>query len=146
MIAETAKQRALACASTDRSKDLAKIHLYKKQLDMDDDTYRDMLERLTGKRSAGELHKMERKQVIIYLAKQKRVALYPGRPHNTDSNAQLRKIEALLAEAKYPWRYAVTIATQQCGKSKLEFCTSDELSAVINALIKDAKRHGRKLK
>lgn len=43
----------------DRTKLLAKIHVAKKQLGLDDDTYRDLLERVTGKRSAGELEERE---------------------------------------------------------------------------------------
>lgn len=35
-----------------RNTDLAKIHLAAKQLGMDDDTYRDLLQQVTGARSA----------------------------------------------------------------------------------------------
>jgi phage gp16-like protein len=126
-----------------RKKDLARIHLLKKDLGLDDDSYRDMLEKLTGKRSAGKLTGPERNKVVLYMNRNQRRRDYPGRPNNTDSNAQLKKIEALLAEAKRPWEYARAIAEHMHGKKRLEFCDSAELSGVITALIKDAERHGR---
>jgi len=145
-----------------RSKDLAKIHMFKTQLGLDDDSYRDMLEKLTGKRSAGKLTGPERNKVLIYMNRYQRRSAnvpdnadtsairggrldYPGRPNNTDSNAQLKKIEALLSEAKRPWEYARAIAEHMHGKKRLEFCDSNELSGVIAALIYDAKRHNRHL-
>ena len=132
-----------------RKKDLAKIHAMKKQLGFDDDTYRDMLEQVTSLRSAGKLNGVQRGKLIKHLyslGAGKAKKSYPGRPHNTDSNAQMGKIEACLAEAKLPWSYAAKIAKNQCGKEKLEFCNSTELSGVINALLTDAKRHGRRVK
>lgn len=41
-----------------RWRDLAAIHAGAKQLDMDEDTRRDLIERLTGHRSAGSLDKV----------------------------------------------------------------------------------------
>jgi len=130
-----------------RKKDLAQIHALAKKSGMDDDTYRDMLEQMTKKRSAAQLSNTERFRVIQHLRRavpQKKS--YPNRPNNTDSNAQMGKIEALLAEAKYPWSYAKSIAKQMYKKEQLEFLSSTELTGVINALIKDAKKHGRKLR
>jgi len=129
-----------------RSKDLAKIHMFKTQLGLDDDSYRDMLEKLTGKRSAGKLTGSERNKVLIYMNRHTTRKRYPGRPNNTDSNAQLKKIEALLSEPKRPWEYARAIAERMHGKKRLEFCDSNELSGVIAALIYDAKKHRRRTK
>jgi len=128
-----------------RKKDLARIHLLKKDLQLDDDSYRDLLEKLTGKRSAGKLTGPERNKVLIYMSRHTTRKRYPGRPNNTDSNAQLKKIEALLSEAKRPWEYARAIAERMHGKKRLEFCDSNELSGVIAALIMDAKKHGRRV-
>jgi len=129
-----------------RKKDLAQIHALAKKAGMDDDTYRDMLEQVTKKRSAAQLSNTERFRVIQHLRRavpQKKS--YPNRPNNADSNAQMGKIEALLAEAKYPWSYAKSIAKQMYKKEQLEFLSSTELTGVINALIKDAKKHGRRV-
>ncbi len=132
---------------TIRNKDLAKIHLFKKQAGLDDDSYRDMLEQLTGKRSASKLNARERVQVISYLKTnlpKPTKSHYPGKPNNLNSKPQLQKIEALLSEAKYPWSYAKAIAKRMYNKHGLEFCSSKELSGVINALIKDAEKKGRR--
>ena len=49
---------------------LAAIHVRKKQLGLDDDTYRAMLERVTGKRSAGEMSHAERLKVVAEMDRQ----------------------------------------------------------------------------
>ena len=47
-----------------RNTQIAKIKIAKKDLGMDDDTYRDMLEMLSGKRSAADLDFHERNSVL----------------------------------------------------------------------------------
>lgn len=49
---------------------LSAIHVAKKQLGLDDDTYRAVLVRVTGKRSAGELTEAERNKVVSELRRQ----------------------------------------------------------------------------
>lgn len=49
---------------SERTKLLAKIHVAKKQLALDDETYRDVLERVTGLRSAKELEERELVRVL----------------------------------------------------------------------------------
>ena len=46
---------------------IAQIHVAKKQLDMDDDSYRDMLERITGQRSAADLNVGQIRDVLTEL-------------------------------------------------------------------------------
>ncbi|NOR71608.1 MAG: DUF1018 domain-containing protein [Methylomarinum sp.] len=134
-------------ASNLRNKDLAKIHLLSKKAGLDDDGRRDMMDQITGKRSSGTMNAFERGKVITHLQNtvpNQKKGSFPGKPNNLDNNQQIQKIEALLAEAKYPWSYAKAIAKRMYQKDSLEFCSSVELSGVINALIKDAKKHGRK--
>ncbi len=45
---------------------IAKMHVAKKQLGLDEDTYRDTLERVTGKRSAKDMNDKERTAVILH--------------------------------------------------------------------------------
>jgi phage gp16-like protein len=47
-----------------RARELATIHTAKKNLGLDDDQYRDLLEEWTGKRSAADLTRSERHRVI----------------------------------------------------------------------------------
>ncbi len=124
---------------------MARIHILKKEAALDEDSYRDLLQRLTGKRTSTRLNTSESYTVINYLERHTKKPHYPGRPNNTDSNPQLQKIEALLAEAKRPWAYATGMAKHMYNKQRLEFCDSTELSALITALINDAKKHGRAL-
>ena len=132
--------------SDKRARELAKIHIAKKALCMDDEAYRALIARVGGKYSSADLSALGRAKV---LEEMKRLGFeqrkgHPGSPHNIDSNPQLQKIEALLAEAKRPWKYADAIARRMFEKDRLAFCSAHELGAVIGALVKDAERHGRR--
>jgi phage gp16-like protein len=54
---------------SDRQANLAKIHIAKKQLGMEEDTYRDFLKGLTGKRSAAGMNPREHIKVIAEFEK-----------------------------------------------------------------------------
>lgn len=138
--------------SNDRNKDLSLIHIAKKQLGLDDDTYRNMLWTLCRVRSAGDLRtSADREKVIQHLkncgfkpAKSKVQKAKPGDhgtpPHNLRTNPQMQKIEALLADAQRPWQYAEAMARGMYRKDRLEFCDPGELSGIIAALVKDQQR------
>ena len=53
-----------------RRRQLAAIHVAKKKLGLDDDTYRDALEQLTGLRSAKNMSVAQRRRVLDYFRKQ----------------------------------------------------------------------------
>ena len=53
-----------------RRAQLAKLHIGAKELGWDDATYRDVLERFTGKRSAGKLTEQERRIVLDHMREQ----------------------------------------------------------------------------
>lgn len=134
-----------------RSKDLAKIHMAKKDLGLDDDAYRDALWTVARVRSAKDLDEAGRRKVIAHFVacgwkSQSRIEKrkgYPGRPANCDKHPQLRKIEALLTDARRPWSYADAMAKRMFDKDKVAFCNSEEWHNIIAALTKDAERHGR---
>lgn len=124
-----------------RNKCIAAIHAAKRDLGMDDDTYRTMLATETGKRSAKDLSISEMNKVLdrcrkagAKLKPRKQVAQHPGRPHNLETSMQLRKVEALLAELGTPWSYADGIARQQTGIAKVAWVNPRQLRAVIAAL------------
>jgi phage gp16-like protein len=54
----------MAIPTSERNRLLAKIHVAKKQADMDDDQYRDFLEEVTNLRSAGDMSPQQLMQVI----------------------------------------------------------------------------------
>lgn len=127
---------------------LGKVHIAKKDLGLDDGTYRMILERQTGHDSAAKLTVPQLVGVVAYMRKlgwqepakkasHRKPAVLPG------AAGYLDKIEALLAEAKRPWSYAVGIAKRMYKVDKLEWLTPDQVRGVMAALIRDAERHGR---
>jgi phage gp16-like protein len=142
-----------------RRAELAAIHVAKRQLSLDDVTYRTMLFTLTRKRSAGDLDHAERQAVIEHLRKRgfvredvKAAARADhGRPHGTkpsvpaDRIALVNKIEALLADAARPWNYVRSMASRMFGL-QLEWCSADQLRRLVAALEYDRQRRERKAK
>lgn len=135
----------------DRNRQLGRIHQAKKQLNLDDDTYRALLQRVTGKGSSADMTTDESNQVLREFARlgfkeadqQTRKRAYAGRPRNIADVPMLRKVEALLADAKRPWSYAHATAKRMFGRDRVEFLRHDELHKLVMALQTDAKRHGR---
>ncbi|MFX6292549.1 regulatory protein GemA, partial [Acinetobacter baumannii] len=96
--------RARTTTPQQRTRELARIHQAKKQLGLDEDTYRAVLERVTGQRSAADLSAAGRAAVLAEFERlgfaPPRRGPFPGRPKNTDAVPMLGKVEALLADAK----------------------------------------------
>lgn len=136
-----------------RNSDLAKIHIAKKQLGIDDDSYRAMLQMVAGVNSAAHLSMDGRRKVLDHLRKvgfktKKAKRSYPGRPKpkqlaGTGKTALIKKIEAYLAEAKRPWNYAHGMARHMFKVDRVQWCTPEQLSKIVAALEYDARRHGR---
>ena len=131
---------------------LAKIHIAKQQLGLDDDTYRELLFRIARVRSAKDLDK---RQTNAVLAEFERLGFKPKSTKKTsratpkpapDRTAQVAKIEAFLAEANRPWSYADAMALRMFKVERVEWCDADQLRRLIAALTYDAKRHGRTVK
>lgn len=141
-----------------RRRDLAAIHQLKKELHQDDETYRTMLERVTGSRSSADLDAAQRRAVIAELHRlagrteegAKRRARFlritAGKPTKIapDKVALVGKVEALLATAERPWAYAHGLAKRMFGAVRLEWCKPDQLHRLIAALEIDAKRRAKR--
>lgn len=128
-----------------RTQEIAKIHCLRRDLKLDEDTYRDLLQSIAGVRSAGELDAAGRRLVIEAMKKDAGpdANRYPGRPHNADSrNArpEMTKLEALLANQKLPWAYADGIAEHMYKVKRVAWCTSDQLRGIITALVMRQKK------
>lgn len=129
-------------AKNARTRDLAAIHVAKRDLALDDDIYRDMLESWTGKRSSADLNARERGMVLSNLGKlgvqrqpRQQVGSHPGKPNNLDSTPMLQKIEAQLADMQLPWSYADAIAKRQFSIERVGWLKRREhFEAVIAAL------------
>ena len=132
-----------------RAADLARIHLAKKELGLEEDVYRSLLRATTGKDSAGAMGPGERWKVLLELgrlgAPSAPAKAYPGKPAivSIDKAPLLDKIEAQLAEAKRPWAYVHGMAWKMFKKAQIQLCEPDELKKIVAALTYDARRHGR---
>ena len=141
-----------------RSGALAQIHISKAQLGLDDGTYRDMLFAIARVRSAKDLDHAGRAKVLEHM---KRCGWKPmppktkpaagtvraGEPHNLHSEArgpQLKKIEALLADAGRPWAYADGMAYRMFGIQRVAMCHEGQLHKMTAALMYDQARRKAK--
>ena len=135
-----------------RSNDLARIHILKNDLGLDDDQYRVVLWTVARAESSKDLDTHGRRKVIEHLqshvAARNKAKPYPARPNNVDAKKrkELTKIEALLTDAGKPWSYAEGIMRRITygRKQRLEFCSEGELAAIIGALERNAikRLHG----
>jgi phage gp16-like protein len=151
-----ARTRLMNADKEIRRQQLAAIHIGKKMLALDDETYRTIVRTIGGVESgsAADLDDQGRRAVLKELNRLGFVdgkvrRSHAGRPRNMDSpdrGAQLGKIEAMLLEANRPWAYADAIARRICGVEKIAWCTSEQLRKVIAALVSNAKREGRRTK
>ncbi|MEA9886141.1 regulatory protein GemA [Xanthomonas campestris pv. raphani] len=138
----------MSLALATRKTQLAKIHLAAKQKGLDEATYRALLVRVTGKDSAAKMTAEERALVIAEFVRlgfkdaqrAGRKRPWPGQPKNLDEAPMLRKVQALLAEAKRPWAYAHNTAKQMYGIDRVEFLNQDQLHRLVAALQVDANR------
>ena len=137
---------------------LAAIHVLAgpKHLGLDDDLYRDLIERVSGDhgkavRSAGDCDVRQLEAVAKELRRltggdansAQTDRQWPERPKGNLS-PQMGKIEALLADAGRQWAYAHAVAKRICKVDKLEWCTPDQLTKVIAAMQIDANRRAKR--
>lgn len=122
------------------------VHTGKSSLGWDDETYRDVLTRQTGKRSASDCSVTELEKVVLYMRTQGFALSSRGRRPRvaTGRKAMLSKIEAMLAEAGRPWGYLDGMVERMLGEKKpVEWLNDDQVRKLMQMLIVDAKRHGR---
>ncbi|WP_028536173.1 gp16 family protein [Paludibacterium yongneupense] len=129
-----------------RNPALAKIHIAKKELALDDDTYRAMLQTIAGVTSSKELSDAGAAKVLAHLRHCGWKPKKGNRPRAGGSRqALVSKIEALLAEAHRPWSYADAMARHMFYVDKTDWLAPEQLIKLVGALTYDAKRHGRPL-
>jgi phage gp16-like protein len=140
-----------------RKRDLAKIHIAKKELGLDDETYRDILEQIAGVRSSALLDEDSR---ILVIKRFKELGFKPAvkkecgyrsvhksaqksgmhMPTSADRAPLLSKIGAILADQKISWAYADGMAKKMFGVDRVRWLHPDQLSKVAVALIYHQKR------
>lgn len=136
-----------------RNPSLAKIHIAKKELGLDESTYRAMLRAHGGVSSAKDLTLIGAAKVLAHLErsgfKPKAATALRSRPSvGADRAPLMSKVEALLADAGRPWAYADGVAKRLfAGTTKverIEFCDAAHLGKVVAALSMDAKRRAKR--
>lgn len=139
----------MTAAPDHRRRELAQIHIAKKQLGMDDDTYRDMLWACARVRSSGDLDYAGRQRVLEHL---KRCGFAPAQPKAgnaewgwidrapEEKRKMLRKIIAMLRAAGRPRAYVDAMCVKMFNVERLEFCAPDQLHKIVSALTFDARR------
>ncbi len=115
-----------------RNAELAKIHIAKTDLAMDDATYRDMLWLCARVTSSKDLDHAGRAKVLDHLKSR------GWKPKTLKSAAVkvklLWKVDQLLKEQNLTQNYAEGIAKQMYKRAKLAWCTPTELRGIITAL------------
>lgn len=141
-----------------RNNALAQIHIAAQALGMDtadqnpDSEYRRMLHAHGRVTSAAKLDHAGRAAVVQHLdhllgarGLKPSGPAHPGKPRAPapDRAAQIKKIEALLADAGRPWAYLGGMVRRICKVDKIEFCTPDMLHKLIAALSYDQQRRAK---
>lgn len=131
-----------------RQKMLAKIHLAKKELDLDDEVYRDLLENATGLRSCSKMTMAQLETVLNTLKRKGFQDNWGGvgkMPlHLAEHRPMMNKIALLLKQTGKTWAYAGGMAKKMFEKDKLSLLNGEELHKLLSALQIYANRHEKK--
>jgi phage gp16-like protein len=129
-----------------RNPSLAKIHIAKKELGLDEDTYRAMLQQHGGVASAKDLTPLGAARVLQHLERAgfKPKAGHGKRPNAAPGRAALvGKIEAQLTAAGRPWSYVDGMAKRMFTVEKVDWLNEEQLGKIVAALAYDAKRRAK---
>jgi phage gp16-like protein len=129
---------------------LAKIHMAKKDLGMDEVTYLEMLKAF-GLKSCKEADIPTLERVCAHLkgCGFQEKGRWGKRPRklvekDPDCGPLLKKIEALLADGGYHWNYGHGISKKMFGVDRLEWCSWRQLHKIVSALTYNAQRQKEK--
>ncbi|MCP1659318.1 gp16 family protein [Neisseria perflava] len=120
---------------------IAKIKIAQKELAMDDDTYRAVLLRVTGKDSCAKMGEGELEAVCAQMVrlgfrvKPKRKADVGQSPQRRASaDPMMRKVEALLLDSGWHWNYAHGTARRMFGVDRVEWLSDGHMHKLVAAL------------
>lgn len=130
-----------------RRKDLAMIHIARKQLKMDEPAYRQMLTEVAGVRSAAELGQDDRRKVLAHLKDSGFKSFHKSASrsgmHVTPSEDRapyIAKIGYLLTDMQLSWAYADGMARKMFGVDFVRWLKPGQLQKIMVALIYHKKR------
>lgn len=148
----------VSASKDDRRQQLARIHMGKKALGLGDREYRSLLMRASadangvgGIDTSANMTHEQRNAVLAEMArlgfKAERQAArrkrWPGEPKNCGEVPMLRKVRALLADAKRPWSYAHGLGMKMFHVDRVEFLRTDQMHKLVAALQADANRRAK---
>lgn len=118
------------------------VHAACRALGLDAEARHDLQLTLTGKASLADMSFAEVTAVLDHLKAGSGYRGPAGKPKAVDTDAQLQKIEALLADMKLPWAYihkskaGPSMVKRLTGKDRIEWADAAGKQAVITALVK----------
>lgn len=141
-----------------RNVELAKIHIAKAQLGLDEvvvagacscgrerTAYHEMLWTVARVHSSADLDDAGRRRVLEHLRARGFRDPARGKPRTTDRHPTMRKIEALLADAGRPWSYADGMARRMFHVDRVTFCSGEQLRKLVAALSIDQRRRAERV-
>lgn len=128
---------------------MAKVHIGKKELHLDDDTYRDVLWRVTGKRSCSDMTIAQLQDVVKDMEsngfKPKATPKHGKKPDVIKRReALMGKIHAMLTDMGLHWNYAHGMADSMFKIKRLQFLNDNQLYKVTQALSVHQRREAKK--
>jgi hypothetical protein len=121
-LSAVAKRAASAAPARDgRQKLLARVHIARKEMGLDEDAYRDVLRRLTGRESAADISDM---QIVLVLGEFRKLGWKPKSGMRPSAIPQVRIIYAI-------WKDVAALLDGEAGPAQLRAFvqrqTQDEL-------------------
>ena len=138
-----------AKVSTAKMALMAKVHIGKKELNLDDDTYRDVLWRVTGKRSCKKMLIGELEAVIKDMESRgftpKAAPKHGKKPSVVGKREPLMgKIHAMLTDMGLHWNYAHGMGDKMFGIKRLQWLNDSQLYKLTQALSVHQQREAKK--
>lgn len=142
-------QTKRAKVSTAKMAMMAKIHIAKKDLGLDDDTYRDVLWRVTGKRSCKDMTIAQLQDVVKDMEnsgfKPKAAPKHGKKPSVVGKREPLMgKIHAMLTDMGLHWNYAHGMADSMFKIKRLQWLNDSQLYKLTQALSVHQQREAKK--
>ena len=142
-------QTKRAKVSTAKMAMMAKIHIAKKEFGLDDDTYRDVLWRVTGKRSCKKMLIGELEAVVKDMEasgfKPKAAPKHGKKPSVVSKREPLMgKIHAMLTDMGLHWNYAHGMGDKMFGIKRLQWLNDSQLYKLTQALSVHQQREAKK--
>ena len=128
---------------------MVKIHIAKKDLHLDDDTYRDVLWRVTGKRSCKDMTIAQLQDVVKDMEasgfKPKSAPKHGKKPSVVSKREPLMgKIHAMLTDMGLHWNYAHGMCEKMFGIKRLQWLNDSQLYKLTQALSVHQQREAKK--